>query len=287
MRRRAGQLMTAGASGVVTSAMRSDLTQALHSATLTGVQRGVAPTRSLRAGHRVFRAVPADKPYTHAYGAATIPPNSSTSTGNRFSGARADESQGHGALYVGSSNAMMAEIYHYYTAGIQSPYALQTIANGGSNIDQAFFDKRVFEFQLRPSVEVLDIARMPDFLLQDAELRKLTQECGVSVESLLADDDHIFARSVSHEVFDASAGLGGVAARTVRHGKWHHLTDRSFDGDNVALFGADGQVLHRTLEPVRMWSVSDIVHGRAAVTYRDMRPGDLLESLNRSGVRDA
>jgi hypothetical protein len=261
------------------------MASALYDSTLLGARRGILPTRVLRSGHKVYRGVAADQPYTHAYGAATIPPHSSTAAANRWSGVRTDASQGHGALYLGSSSAMMAEMYHYHTARIQSPYVLAAIASGACSIDHAFMDKRVFEYETRPALEVLDISRLADFAMTDPTVRKLSQAMGESIETLLDDDDHAFARAVAHAVHDASVGLAGISARTARRGQWHHLTDRSFDGENVVLFGNDSQVMHRELMPARVWRVSDIVNGKAAVSIRDLSPGDLLASLAASGVR--
>jgi hypothetical protein len=208
------------------------------------------------------------------YDARAIPPGSSTSTANRFSGLRPDGRPGQGALYVGTVAGVLREYTHYSLLGssagpatIWKPSATDATATfmsaqraGAQPARSAtrFYLFRVNRTLVFADLRVTSLAPFMSRLLQSQAQRygiTSTAERDFLAAAAGRPDDYSASRGIADAVWDMQArtGMAGVCAFSSRADRDSGLVV-SADGDSSgglvhAVFGADGTVI-TALTPV-------------------------------------
>jgi hypothetical protein len=226
------------------------LFEAVHRATSRYLQDGTAPTNVLYPGqHGLVRAVDANylKDHFHRFDPKTVLGNlivrDAGKDNNRFSGlAPGGKPSKYGGLYTSRHTApMINEVWHY---------------SGGkaTNVARALSTKGVIRLHLVKPLVVLDVSRYSGYTTSflraieaDRDVKSALASSplysGAHLEQLmLLDDDYSVARGIGVAASE-SPFVAGLQAGTARP------SDRPGEtGDNVVLYGPDGQPVHHLVQ---------------------------------------
>jgi hypothetical protein len=232
------------------------------------LQNRIFPRTTLQVGRLVVRTLKGP------YDARGIPPGSSMSTSNRFSGSRLDGRPGQGALYVGTVTGVLREYTHYSLpaaptkpAQIWKPSVVDATAvfmqgqrGGATPVDPK---TKFYLFRVNQTLHFADLrlTSLAPFMtqLRRSGARRYGIDSGAPVDFLAmaasGPDDYSASRGIADAVFDLRrvTGITGVCAYSSRADRDSGLVASS-DGDPTgglvyAIFGADLSVV-TALTPV-------------------------------------
>jgi len=236
---------------------------------------GRFPQLVLPAGRLVVRAMKGP------YDARGIPPSSSVSTENRFSGLRLDGRAGQGALYVGTIDGVLREHAHYSLVpkrtGLQSAAPPRMWKPGASDNTSTFIQSqkagapppsatsKFYIFRVARSLRFADLrlTSLAPFMTQlrvtgeGAERYQIAKESPVDfqISAVGTAVDYSASRGIADAVFDqrASTGHAGVCALSSRADTDSGLvvgSDLDPTGGLVfAIFGQDSTTVSALVPP--------------------------------------
>jgi hypothetical protein len=223
---------------------------------------------TLFSGTEVWRIIDSEKDYSNIIDARCIPPKSSFNEKNRYSGlvpsgsAYKGSGSGSAALYLGDAKAVRAEARHYHglTLAKQAEYPNQMRRAAMDPLrDHGLIDKLAFAFETRVDFELGDVGQLRGLLQTDVEVCRALNSAGLGnfVPKMLIDDDYSACLAVGHAMYNA--GFEGLFAETAR--RHDHLI-----GNNVVLFGRNGQSFVEQLDPLWMLIAVKDEYGEVTVT---------------------